>query len=190
MNSFRPAKIIVRQGHRTSTSVQKIPDIWRRRIYRFSGNCFFSCAPDYRLWVDFFFFCMNKHLSNNEQNNNVLREKKNILFLFCCFLRELFGFGNACWLSRTWKLAFSFCGGHGLWLLKAECTGEKETYRRCQRKAGEWTSPDGEFRGRGYVKQASGFVVESFTIYGVSRGCLLPFYSFSLCFPASAYSPF
>ena len=44
----------------------------------------FSCSPDYRLWVEFF-FSVNKHLSNNEQTDNVLREKKNILFLFFFF---------------------------------------------------------------------------------------------------------
>jgi len=32
-----------------------------------------------------FFFSVNKHLSNNEQTDNVLREKKNILFLFFFF---------------------------------------------------------------------------------------------------------
>ena len=84
MSLFRPAKIIVSQGHRTSTSLQKIPDIWRRRIYRFSGNCFLLLS---RLQtVGWIFFSVNKHLSNNEQTDNVLREKKNILFLFFFFL--------------------------------------------------------------------------------------------------------
>jgi len=31
---------------------------------------------------------MSKHLSKNEQTNNVLREKKNILFLFLLFLER------------------------------------------------------------------------------------------------------
>lgn len=76
MNSFRLAKIIVRQEHRTSTSVQKIP---ASDVGGFIGlvEIAFSCSPDYILWVDF--FCMSKHPSNNEQSNNGLREKKNIL---------------------------------------------------------------------------------------------------------------
>lgn len=127
----------------------------------------------------YLFFCMSKHPWNNEQTNNVLREKKEHPFPFCCFLREPFGFGNPCWLSRIWKLASSFCGGDGFWPLKADSTGKEEKHTRCLRKAGEWTPGD----------RAYGIVLESLPAYRVLCGCLSPPFPFVPLLPLFFFFP-
>lgn len=77
----------------------------------------FSCSPDYKLWGDFFFFCMSKHPWNNEQTNNVLREKKNILFLFAVSWENHLHLEThvGCSEYESWRLPFVVGMGLGHW---------------------------------------------------------------------------